>query len=113
MTVTNRNKYENVTNRMYEHFCDAVFVYIESVYDEVIKPYVDKYKLVFLSGNGTWYMGSTDETPKWFVRKYKGYYHGAIDPCKTIQDVLNSEVYGMPHNCLGSLMPSSRQEVIE
>jgi hypothetical protein len=108
MLTHQHSKEEIVIREKFDAYEAWVFDYAKSVFDEKILPWLKKYHLVFMSGNGAFYIGWTDMTPKWFIEKYG--YVGGIDSIDTdnlpkrIQAVLDSEVLGMS-NCLGSLMP--------
>jgi len=107
MSYTTQEKH---IQNMFEKYSNEVFAYAEEVFNEKITPYLDKYHLNFIAGNGTFWMGYTDETPKWFITKYfsgAGAWSIDIDKIDSrIRQVLQSEIEGMPGNDLGSIMPS-------
>lgn len=94
----------------FQKYSDFVDAYAEQKFNEVVLPYLKKYSLTFLAGNGTYYVGTTELSPKWYLRTHR---NGAC--CgnqvetdmlpKKIKDVLSIEIPGMRYNDLGSLMP--------
>ena len=77
-------------------------------FEKHILPFLKKYDLEFISGNGSFFIGYTESTPKWFVRKYRinGYYDPQIDIDKLPKRILTIlEAEGTYNNNLGSLMP--------
>lgn len=67
----------------------------KDLFNQKILPYLKKHNYYFISGNGTFYIGSL-----------KTNYDVDIDKLpKKIYGILQMEVEGMYGNCLGSLMP--------
>ena len=106
-----QTKQEEQVEKMFLEYEEKVLKYAEDVFNDKILPYLKKYRLTFLAGNGTFYIGWTEQTPKWFINKYRAYYHEPntmIDVDKIdrrISSILFSNVNGYPSNDLGSLMP--------
>jgi hypothetical protein len=101
----------NFLEDLYDEYFFRVELYAKDMFKNHILPYLKKYNLEFVSGNGTFYLSYTNKTPKWFIRKYKGYYWQAemeqvdIDKLPNkIQRILNMEIGGYNYP-LGSIMP--------
>ena len=107
-------KEEKIIEEMFDKYCERVYEFAEEMFVKKILPYLKKYDLEYLAGNGTFFIFATEKTPEWFIKKYyqAGYCaHSVtgIDPDridKRISKILFSEVNGMRSNSLGSLMPS-------
>lgn len=75
---------------------------------DILFPYFEKYSLKFITGNGDYGIWYTNKTPKWFIRKYKGYYSGSLEIDKLpkrIRDILQQEVNHSGNTELGLWMP--------
>lgn len=107
------NKHERFLTEQFDFYETTVMTYARKVFEDKIKPWLQKYHLVFLTGNGAYWMGFTKKTPAWFVQKYKGYYEGSIDTDRIdsrIRDVLESSIPGFPGDSLGTIMPCYVEE---
>ena len=100
-------KYEKLVNSRWESYNHDIDMIAREAFHRVIRPYMEKYHLVFLSGNGTYYVGYTDKTPKWYIEENEGYYRGSIDidnlPDK-MRNILAIPMPGMSVD-LGAIMP--------
>lgn len=109
MKTSRMTEQELYLEKKFNKYGEEVFAYAEHVFKEKIIPYLEKYNLEFLAGNGTFWIGYTNETPKWFVTKYfSGAGTWSIDVDKIdsrISKILQSEIPGMSGNDLGSIMP--------
>jgi len=102
--------YNKTLEKSWEDYEQSVNTIAVMAFADVVKPWLRKYHLTFLAGNGTYYIEYTDATPKWFIRKYAmSNYHGRmIDSDKLparIRKILDMEIEGMMANSLGTIMP--------
>ena len=105
------NYHEKEMKRLYENYFENVQNYANAIFRLTIKPWLEKYELTFVSGNGTFRIGYTENTPKWFVNKYQGYYDTSIDQDKIdsqIREILFTVIEGYNYD-LGSIMPDYRK----
>lgn len=105
-------KIDTDLQNMFDAYFESVEKYAEEVFEAEILPWLKKYHLVFISGNGTFYIGYTDKTPRWFVSEYSGYGEDSLDTDKLpdkILGILATEIGGYDYN-LGSIMPDYRDE---
>jgi hypothetical protein len=103
---------EKVLLCAFDKYTDIVMACAEKEFNIVILPYLKKYNLEFMAGNGTFSITYTDKTPKSFINKYfmSGYRNmgGWVNVDKLpnkIKNVLFMEIPGFRGNDLGSLMP--------
>jgi hypothetical protein len=104
------NPYEKEIELAWAKYQEIVNIQAELAFIRVVKPWLEKYNLGFVAGNGCYFIWWTENTPKWFVRKYQNgsMYGDSINidkiPSK-IKDILSMSVNGMDANDLGSIMP--------
>lgn len=89
-------------------------------YNNILKPWFEKYHLEFKSGMGSYYLGATEKTPKWFKNKYmlKGNtYNGKPSYLldydllpKNILDVLEMELDFYSNNAMYDMLPDYSPE---
>jgi isoleucyl-tRNA synthetase len=105
-------KYEERIDEMHQRSQEEIENYIISVFNSQIKPWLQKYHLTFVAGMGDYYIEYTDQTPKWFVQKYKDTYwmnqpkidKDLID--SRIRNILESSSDALNGYAIGSWMPS-------
>jgi len=109
-------KQEIYIEKLFAKYDAELFKYVDQIFYSKIKPYLDKYHLEFLSGNGAYYIGWTEQTPKWFIRKYRclgiNEKNAMIDSdkiTKRIRNILDSNVSGYRTINLGCIMPNYEQ----
>ena len=117
--MTKQSPYEETLKYLWEEYLIAINNIASSVFDNEIKPWLDKYKLEFFSGMGGWWINATSETPKWFLDNYKDTHYNKkyyLDNDKLpdkIKNVLDSEIDGLPANNLGSMIVDYRQPGVD
>jgi len=63
------NYHEKEMKKLYDNYFENVQLYANTVFRLTVKPWLEKYNLTFVSGNGTFCIRYTDKTPKWFSKK--------------------------------------------
>lgn len=94
--------------KYWDEYSKKVYDHLEFEFTEKVKPYLEKWHLTFVSGNGGYSIHYTDKTPQRYINDHKGYYKGSIDPESLptwLYKILSTEIPGMPSNDAGSLMP--------
>ncbi len=111
------NKYEKHIETMFEEYQAAVELYAEEVFYYRIKPWLENFHLKFVAGMGGYSIRYTDQTPAWFVARYRDQWihntENLLDKDKLdtrIIQILSSDVEGLPGNDFGSLMPEFSPE---
>jgi hypothetical protein len=117
------SKQEKYMQKEFDKYFEIITEYAKQEFNKNVLPYVKKYSLIFLSGNGTYYIGYTKNAPKWFINKYKNWsgndedseWEGQINrdklPIKLLYS-LNSVIPAYDY-CLGSIMPNYQPEKSE
>src|SRR4026207_609987 len=106
------NAFELEIDSQFMKYSDWVDGYASQIFEDIVKPWLEKYHLRFVAGMGDYFIAGTDRTPRWFMSKHKDQWiyntDGKLDKDKLPQyliEVLESSISGMDGNCLGSLMP--------
>jgi hypothetical protein len=87
--------YDDKLDRAWRNYDCAVEAIAMEAFTRHIRPFLVKKGYLFLTGNGTWY-----------IEDKSGHSVFSEDLPKTIADILDGEVEGMPANSFGSLMPN-------
>jgi hypothetical protein len=103
-------------DKLFDAYIKKILAFADIEFHKVILPWILKYHLEFLTGNGDYWFYYTDKTPSRFIKKYHLYdFAGcshALDNDKipvSIKKVINSIVPGV-NGCLGEHMPDVEVE---
>lgn len=100
------NDVDTMLENIQTEYETKTFDYAEKVFNEVIKPWIDKHNYKFYAGNGDWLITDDKDmniNPIWKANTiYRSQQSNKIP--KYILDILNTDVFDK--QTLGSIMPN-------